>query len=125
MSEKITESEALEAEAARYRAQTSGDFAALDRLIGDDLVYYHSSAVIDDKKSYIESMRSGATKYRTMTRGDAKARIFGNVAVITGNTKFDVTVKGQDRTLDLLFHAIWVKRNGAVQFVSWQSTRRA
>lgn len=125
MADTITESEALAAEAARYRAQTAGDFAALDRLIGDDLVYHHSSAVTDDKRSYIESMRSGATRYRTMTRGEAKARVFGNVAVITGNAKFEVTVKGQDRTLDLLFHAVWVKRNGATQFVSWQSTRRA
>lgn len=125
MPESITQSEVLEAEALRYKAQTSGDYAALEQMIGDDLVYYHSSAVIDDKASYIESMRSGLVKYRTMTRGEVKVRCFDSIAIITGNAKFEVTVKDQDKTLDLLFHAIWAKREGAVQFVSWQSTRRA
>lgn len=125
MSDSITQSEALEAEANRYKAQTTGDFAALEKMIADDLVYYHSSAVIDDKASYIESMRSGMVKYRTMTRGEVKVRCFGSLAIITGNAKFEVTVKGEDKTLDLLFHAIWAKREGAVQFVSWQSTKRS
>ncbi|MEX0959320.1 MAG: nuclear transport factor 2 family protein [Burkholderiales bacterium] len=125
MSEAITQFEALEAEALRYKAQTSGDFAALEKMIGDDLVYYHSSAVIDDKASYIESMRSGLVTYRNMTRGEVNVRCFDSIAIITGNAKFEVTVKDQEKTLDLLFHAIWAKREGAVQFVSWQSTRRA
>ena len=125
MPETITQSEALEAEAARYKAQTSIDIAALEKMIGDELVYFHSSAVIDDKQSYIESMRSGAVKYRSMTRGEVKVRTFGSLAIISGNTKFEVTVKGEDKTLDLLFHAVWSKRDGAVQFVSWQSTRRS
>ena len=45
----ITAEEALRAEDARYAAQTGGDFAALQQLIGDDLVYIHSSAIVDDK----------------------------------------------------------------------------
>jgi hypothetical protein len=58
----ITEAEALAAEAARYAAQTTGDFATLEKLIGDDLVYYHSSSVIDTKKSFIASQTSGNVK---------------------------------------------------------------
>jgi hypothetical protein len=123
--ENISDTEALAAEAARYNAQTSGDFAALEKMIGNDLVYYHSSAVIDTKKSFIESQTSGNVKYRKMTRGDVKVRTFGAIAIITGGGKFEVTVKGEDKTLDLLFHAIWVKRAGKVQFVSWQATRKA
>ncbi len=124
MSDNVTEAEALAAEDARYRAQTSKDFAALEKMISDDLVYYHSSAVIDGKKSYIESMRSGTVRYRQMARGEAVVRIFANVAIITGAARFEVTVKGEDKTLDLLFHAVWAKRGGKLQFVSWQSTRR-
>ncbi len=119
----ITADEALKAEDARYAAQMGNDFAALERLIGDELVYVHSSTNVDTKASFIESLRSGAVRYRNMRRGDAKVRCYGCIAIITGQGSFDVTVKGQDLTLNLLFHVVWAKRAAGVQFVSWQATR--
>jgi ketosteroid isomerase-like protein len=119
----ITEEEALRAEDARYAAQTANDFAAMDRLLGEDLVYIHSSAVVDNKASYIDSMRSGTVKYRVMRRSEVKVRTYGCLAMITGNANFDVTVKGQDLAVELRFHSIWAKRAGGTQFVSWQATR--
>jgi hypothetical protein len=119
----ITEEEALRAEDARYAAQTSNDFAAMERLFGEDLVYIHSSAVVDSKASYIESMHSGTVKYRVMRRSDVTVRTYGCVGIISGNANFDVTVKGQDLAVELRFHSIWAKRGGGLQFVSWQATR--
>src|SRR5438270_12212256 len=62
----ITADEAMKAETARYAAQTSNDFTAMEKLFGNDLTYNHSSAATDDKAKYIDAMRSGRTKYRTM-----------------------------------------------------------
>jgi hypothetical protein len=45
----ITVEEALKAEEARFKAQMSGDGAAMNKLFGDDLVYIHSSTVVDTK----------------------------------------------------------------------------
>lgn len=118
----ITADEALRGEDARYAAQTSGDFASLERLIGDDLVYIHSSALVDSKASYIESQRSGSVRYRVMRRSKVTVRTYDCLAIITGLGNFDVTVKGQDRSVELLFHSIWAKRDSGVQFVSWQAT---
>ncbi|MEO8628901.1 MAG: nuclear transport factor 2 family protein [Betaproteobacteria bacterium] len=119
----ITAEEALKAEDARYTAQTTNDFAALDRLLGDDLSYTHSSALVDSKASYIESLRSGAVKYRVMKRSDVKVRTYGCIGIITGTGNFDVTVKGQDLSVEIRFTSIWAKRNSGIQFVSWESTR--
>ena len=119
----ITVAEALQAEEARYAAQMSADVKALERLIGDDLVYIHSSTVEDTKASFIESLRSGNVKYRKMTRGDVSVRTYGCIAIVSGKGQFEVTARGQDMTLDLLFHAVWAKRAAGVQFVSWQATR--
>jgi hypothetical protein len=119
----ISEDEAQRAEDARYAAQTGNDFAAMDRLFGADLVYIHSSAVVDDKASYIDSMRSGNVKYRVMRRSDVKVRTYGCLAIVSGNANFDVTVKGQDLSVELRFHSIWAQRAGGPQFVSWQATR--
>jgi len=119
----ITVEEALKAEQDRYAAQMKGDAAAMQRLIGDDLVYIHSSTVQDTKASFIESIRSGNVKYRTMKRGDVKVRTYGCIAIVSGGASFEVTVKGEDRTLKLLFHAVYAKRAAGVQFVSWQATK--
>ena len=119
----VTVDEVLRAEEARYAAQMNNDFAAMNRMFADDLVYYHSSTVVDTKESFIESMRSGNVKYKKMTRGEVKTRVFGSVGIITGRGTFDVNARGQDMVLELMFSATWAKRNGALQFVSWQATR--
>ena len=119
----ITADEAMKAEMARYAAQTANDFAAMEKLFGGDLTYNHSSAATDTKASYIESMRSGRTKYRKMTpNSDLKTRTYGCVAIITGTAVYEVTAGGQDRSVPLRFTAIWAKRPAGVEFVSWQST---
>ena len=119
----ITADEAMKAETTRYAAQTSNDFAAMEKLFGDDLTYNHSSAVSDDKAKYIDAMRSGRTKYRKMTpNSDVKTRTYGCVVIITGTAVYEVTSGGQDRTVPLRFTAIWAKRPSGLQFVSWQST---
>jgi Domain of unknown function (DUF4440) len=121
----ITVAEALLAEDARFKAQMSGDGAAMKKLFGDDLVYIHSSTVVDTKQSFIESITSGNVKYRSMHRGDSTVRTYGGVAIVSGSAKFEVTVKGENRTLDLLYHAIWAKRIAGAQFISWQATKKA
>jgi hypothetical protein len=119
----ISAEEALAAEDLRYQAQMTDDYAALQKLIGDDLVYIHSSAVVDDKASYIDSMRSGDVKYRVMRRSDVTVRTYGCIAIITGLGNFDVTVKGKDLAVEIRFHSIWAKRDGGPQFISWEATR--
>lgn len=119
----ITADEIMKAEMARYAAQTSNDFAAMEKLFGADLVYNHSSAASDDKAKYIDGMRSGRTNYRKMTpNADVKTRTFGCLGIITGTAVYEVTAGGQDRTVPLRFTAIWAKRPGGLEFVSWQST---
>ena len=119
----ITADEAMKAETARYAAQTTNDFAAMEKLFGNDLTYNHSSAASDDKAKYIDAMRSGRTNYRKMTPNpDLKTRTYGCIAIITGTAVYEVTAGGQDRTVPLRFTAIWAKRSSGAEFVSWQST---
>ena len=119
----ITAEEALHAEDLRYAAQTGNDFTALAKLIGEDLVYFHSTAAMDGKASYIESQSSGKVKYRAMKRSNVKVRTYGCVAIITGLANFDVTVDAKEFSVEILFHSVWAKRAAGTQFVSWEATR--
>ncbi len=121
--EPVSGNEALAAEDQRYAAQLQQDFDALDRLLADDLVYIHSNALVDSKQSFIESLRSGSVKYLSMKRSDVRVRTFGCVAVITGLANYDVHFNGKDLSVELRFHSLWTRRDGRLQFGSWQSTR--
>lgn len=121
--ERVTVDEATRAEDARYAAMLSNDFAALHTMIANDLVYIHSSSLVDNKQTYIESLRIGAVKYLSIRRSDIIARTFGCVAVLTGNGNFDVAVNDKEMMVELRFHAVWVKRDDKMQFISWQATR--
>jgi hypothetical protein len=119
----ISADEMSRAEDARYAAQINDDFAAMEKMFASDLVYIHSSAVVDNKQSYIESMRSGTVKYKTMRRSDLTFRVFDCVGILNGLGNFDVRVKDQDLSVEVRFHSMWIKRGGVLQFVSWQATR--
>ena len=92
-------------------------------LAADDLVYIHSSAVVDNKQSYIDSMRNGSVRYLAMKRSEVQVRTFGCLAVMTGVGYFDVQLKDKPLNVELRFHSLWINREGRLQFVSWQSTR--
>jgi len=95
----------------------------MQKLFGEDLVYIHSSAVVDNKATYTDSMKSGTVKYRVMRRSDVTVRTYGCIAILSGLGNFDVTVKGQDLAVEIRFHSIWAKRDNGLQFVSWEATR--
>jgi hypothetical protein len=118
----VTGIEVNAAEDLRYAAQITGDIAALERMFGEDLVYTHSSGMIDGKASFIESIKSGKVRYRKMERHDSQVRVFGTLAVLTGRAVFEVSVNGIDSSVRLRFHSIWEKRANGLQFVSWQAT---
>ena len=43
----INSDDVVKAEDARYAAQMANDFPAMEKLIADDLVYIHSSSVVE------------------------------------------------------------------------------
>src|SRR5258707_8656625 len=114
----------MKPEKARHTSQTSNDLGAMDKLFGRDLTYNHSTAVTDNKATYIDSMRSGRVKYRKMTpNGDVKTRTYGCLAIITGTAVYEVTAGGQDRTVPPRYTAIWAKRPSGRRVASWPSAR--
>jgi ketosteroid isomerase-like protein len=111
------------AELARFKAMMANDFASLGKLLGDDLIYTHSNALVDTKASYVESMTSGSLKYHTIESSDMKVRVYGTTAIITAAATMAVTSKGQDATNHLRYTDVWVLRDGRWQMVGWQSTK--
>jgi len=58
-----------------------------------------------------------------MRKSDVVVRTAGCLAILTGNGNYDVQVNGKDMNVQLRFHSIWQKKDGVMQYLSWQSTR--
>jgi ketosteroid isomerase-like protein len=118
----MTEKDILALEERRIVAMTHQDFGALEQLVHDQLVYTHSTAVVDDKARWIESMKSGRVKYKSAGVSEQKVRIYGDVALVTGRAEMGVEVGGQPKTMRLRFLDAWTKTPQGWKFVAWQST---
>jgi hypothetical protein len=110
-------------ELARFAAQVSGDTAALRRLLGDDLVYVHSNALVESKDHFIESVATRRIGYDSVVPLELTHRVFGTTAVGNGKVRVQVQMGGQTIRADLLFTTVHVRRAGRWQLVAWQSTR--
>jgi hypothetical protein len=116
-----SEKEILGLEDKRFGAMIARDFAALDKLVHDQLLYTHSSGVTDSKASWLESMKSGKVKYKSVNCSERKVRFFGDVALMNGRAAIEVEIGGQPKSLRLLFLNAWTRTPKGWQFVAWQS----
>jgi len=107
----------------RMQAMATKDVATLETLIADDLVYTHSSARLDTKRSLIDGMVSGKTVYTAVEPSDVKAQDLGDTVVLTGVAQIKVTVNGTPNAFGVRFTDVYARRNGRWQMVTWQSTR--
>ena len=107
----------------RMQAMAAKDMATLESLLADDLIYTHSSARLDTKKSLMVGMTGGSTVYTGVEPSDVKAQDFGDTVVLTGVAQIKVVVNGTPNAFGVRFTDVYAKRNGSWQMVTWQSTR--
>lgn len=113
----------LAAETARVDALLRADYDALDRLLGEDLTYTHSTAVLDTKAMFLESLRSGRLRYLQFRHEDPKVRVLGDVGLINTVVHIVSVNRGQENRNHLRVTIVYAKRDGRWQMVAWQSTR--
>ena len=107
----------------RFEAMTKNDFDTLGTLLADDLSYHHSNGAADNKAAYIETLRTGKTRYHTIEPSEVKVRVYGTTAIVTGLAKLSFTADGKPVNATLRYTDVWVLKGKAWQMVSWQSTR--
>jgi ketosteroid isomerase-like protein len=113
----------IELDRQRMDAMAKKDIATLNTLIADDLVYTHSTARLDTKRSLIGNMESGGTVYTSVLPSDVKAQDLGDSVVLTGSCRISVMSQGRPNSFGVRFTDIWANRGGRWQMVAWQSTR--
>jgi hypothetical protein len=117
----VAEREALlELERQRCAAISSGDIDTLKSLLSDDYVHVHMTAAVDDRAGHLKGV---SERPRTTTRGDIKVRVYGEVAVLTGELTNQMATPGQEpKVVRAYCQQVAVRRDGTWRFVSIQLT---
>lgn len=106
-------------------AVTRNDFPALERILGDDLIYSHSNGRAETKAQFIGVLKSGEMKYESVQVRDVFVRLYGNTALVTGSPIMKTNYRGQASTADLKVLRVYMKRGGVWKLVAHQSARVA
>jgi ketosteroid isomerase-like protein len=104
-------------------ALVKSDFAALERLYDDTMVYTHSSGSVDNKSAYINAIKSGATKYQSMKRDDIKVSVYGDAAVVTCHWDVRVLAGGNKIETNARYIHVYIKQKDGWKMVAHQATR--
>jgi ketosteroid isomerase-like protein len=113
----------IELDRQRMSAMAAKDIAVLNRLLSDDLIYTHSSARLDTKRSLIGAMESGATVYTAVEPSEVVAQDLGDAVVLTGVAAISVTSGGKPNSFRVRFTDVYADKGGQWQMVTWHSTR--
>lgn len=114
---------ALAVEQRRQDAMIAADLNALKKVLDNDLIYIHSSGVVDDLRGYLATIETSTARYLRIDTSDVASRRIGPGSIlISGRSKMATIQHGQPVDLDNLFITIWVKRAEAWKLLSWQST---
>jgi ketosteroid isomerase-like protein len=107
----------------RFQAMIDSDFNTLEELLGDDLIYTHSTAQADTRAEYIALCKKGVFKYLKIERPIENMQVYGDdTVIVTGHTKMDAIIEGTPKLLNSRYTNVWRKGPKGWQMVVWQST---
>ena len=106
-------------------AAIEADIATLDSIMSDDYVFISGVGQMMDKKEHLDSLKSGDSKYKSLTYDDVKVRTYGDTAVLTGHITGEGSNAGRNISGAHFITRVYVKQGGRWIIVSAQATRSA
>jgi ketosteroid isomerase-like protein len=120
-----SEAEIRKAEAAWGEAVQSRNVAALEKMYAEELIYAHSTGVVETKKQYLDRLQGGLQRYERVAFESTRVAMHGETAV----TLSMLRMSGQsgERKFDdhLMMTHVWVKQKGGWRLAAHQTTKLA
>ena len=117
--------EVLKREQQRVDLLTAGKVDEVAAMLSPTLTYTHSSAALDTKETFVQSLRSGQTVYKSLAHRDVQVRFpTPDVAILNGQSDVEVVIGGKPQQVPLRFTIVYVRKNGVWLMEAWHSARR-
>jgi ketosteroid isomerase-like protein len=113
----------LAADDARLTAIVAADVDALDRMLLPEFVFVHADGRLENKHGFLEYVRSGHVRYRSIARNEAAVTLAGGIAILCAAVQFDVTIGGEERTSPARYMSVWTKGAGGWQLLAIDNAR--
>ena len=107
-------------EERRCNATNANDAVALEKLFVEDYVHVHANALVHNRAEMIHHTTTNA---RTVEPRPPKVRVFGDVAILTGDLVNVVVRDGKTIYNRLFATQVACKTSGGWKFASFQATR--
>lgn len=99
------------------------DGATLEKLLGDGLIYAHSTGIVDSKKTYIAKVTSGKQLYQGAEHKDETIKIYGTTAIVHAHMHmWGVNQNGKFDDQLMVLHT-WLKTATGWQLAAHQTTK--
>jgi hypothetical protein len=98
-------------------AMKAGDSDKLGQILADDWVANYNGSK-ETKQSYLDGVKSGASKVESFDFGPMDVKVLGNVAVVQGSDTEKSSYKGTDTSGKWIWMDVFVKRDG-----KWMAVR--
>jgi uncharacterized protein (TIGR02246 family) len=114
----------LALESARQAAMLARDTAALKDLLAQQVLYVHSSGLVEGLAPYLESIASGNVIYEGIQlKVDEARRLCNDAILLVGKTQMQTIQYGTAKALHNIFMMVWARaEDGVWRMASWQST---
>jgi ketosteroid isomerase-like protein len=99
------------------------DAAALDRILADDYVNTDSRGGVTNKADSLRQARAGGDHMKAFYTSDEKARVYGDVAIITGRLRVEGIASGQPYDAEVRFTDILARIDGQWRAVAAHASK--
>lgn len=105
------------------KALVTKDTASLERLLRDDVHYYHSNGWLELKRDVIEDLYNGKLTYNQLNVTLQGVRFTGSIAQARMVADVDVALNGKPIQLKLQIVQVWTRKEGRWVMYSRHSER--
>ena len=105
---------------ALSKAMIAADKAALESLTAEELSYGHSSPKVDTRASFVDSIVTGKSAFKTIDLTRQTIQMVGDIAIVRAHFSSDIIPEGKPGHVELEMLMIWQKRGGAWKLLARQ-----
>jgi len=106
---------------ALSKAMIAADKAALESLTAEELSYGHSSPKVDTRASFVDSIVTGKSAFKTIDLTRQTIQVVGDIAIVRAHFSSDIIPEGKPGHVELEMLMIWQKRGGAWKLLARQA----
>ncbi len=103
------------------KAMMEADKAVLEKIASNDLSYGHSSGLIEDKATFVNSIVSGKFSFVKIDFPDVTVKIVGNTGVVRHKIVGDTKNDGKPATVNIGVMLIFQKEQGQWKLIARQA----